>query len=96
MTIGIIATLKIQPGTNEEFAATFGEMEKIVAEQEPGNLLYQVFRSRDDDSTYIVMEQYTDQAALDVHGKSDEFKAASRKLGGCMAGPPEIQLLDRN
>ena len=35
-----------------------------------------------------------DQAAVDAHGQSDAFKAASANLGGCMAGPPEVQMFD--
>ena len=35
-----------------------------------------------------------DQAALDAHGKSDDFKAQSAKLGAFIAAPPEIKILD--
>lgn len=94
MAVGIVATLKIKPGTNEEFETTFKKMMAIVAEEEPGNNFYLLHRSRDDENTYVVMEQYQDQAAVDVHGKSEAFKAASASLGACMAGRPEIQLLD--
>ncbi len=46
------------------------------------------------EGTYVVMEQYADQAALDVHGKSDEFKAQSAKLGAFLAGAPTINIYD--
>ena len=69
-------------------------MMAAVEANEPGNQFYVLHRSREDESTYIVMEQYDDQAAVDVHGKSDAFKAASAALGGCMAGPPEVKLFD--
>ena len=65
-----------------------------VDANEPGNNFYVLHRSRDDDTTYVVMEQYEDQAAVDAHGQSDAFKAASANLGGCMAGPPEVQMSD--
>ena len=94
MTIGIIATLTIQPGKNEEFESAFKQMMDAVKANEPGNQFYVLHRSRDDESTYVVMEQYEDQAAVDVHGKSDAFKAASAALGGCMAGPPEVKMYD--
>lgn len=94
MTIGIIATLTIQPGKNEEFESAFKQMMDAVKVNEPGNHFYVLHRSRDDESTYVVMEQYEDQAAVDVHGKSDAFKAASAALGGCMAGPPEVKMYD--
>lgn len=94
MTIGIIATLTIQPGKNEEFESAFKQMMDAVKANEPGNHFYVLHRSRDDESTYVVMEQYEDQAAVDVHGKSAAFKAASAALGGCMAGPPEVKMYD--
>ena len=94
MTVGIIAKLNIQEGKNEEFETNFKELMAIVARLEPGNNYYALHRSRENPNSYVVMEQYVDQAALDVHGKSDEFKAQSAKLGGCLAGAPEIELFD--
>jgi len=41
-----------------------------------------------------VLEQYVDQAALDAHGKTDYFKAIGAKMGGCMAGKPNIEIMD--
>ena len=92
--IGIVAKLTIQEGKNEEFEATFKEMMAEVKASEPGNVFYAVHRAREDNTVYYVLEQYVDQAALDVHGKSDKFKALAAKLGGVMAGRPEITLMD--
>lgn len=94
MTIGVIATLKVQEGKTAEFEAVFGDLAKQVRANEPGNKLYQVFKSRKEASTYVVMEIYADQSALDAHGKSDHFKAAGPKLGPTMAGRPEVLYLD--
>ena len=94
MPVGIIATLKVREDQREEFEAAFRELTAIVAGQEPGNNYYALHRSRDDANTYVVMEQYADQAALDAHGKSDEFKAVSARLGGCLDGAPDIRLYD--
>ena len=65
-----------------------------VEANEPGNNFYVLHRSRDNDTSYVVMEQYEDQSAVDAHGQSDAFKAASANLDGCMAGPPEVQMFD--
>ena len=93
MTMGILATLKIKPGTNAQVETAFKDMMAAVKQMNPATN-FMLHRSREDESTYIVMEQYDDQAAVDVHGKSDAFKAASAALGGCMAGPPEVKLFD--
>ena len=94
MAVGIVATLKVQPDRAAEFEANFKELMTIVTEKEPGNNYYALHRSRDEEGTYVVMEQYVDQAALDVHGKSDEFKAQSAKLGAFLAGAPTINIYD--
>lgn len=94
MAVGIIAKLKIKEDKIEEFEAAFRELMAVVREVETGNDYYTLHRSREEVGSYYVMEQYVDQAALDVHGKSDAFKAVNAKLVGCVAAPPEIELLD--
>ena len=94
MTIGIVATMKIQEGKNAEFEAFFTELAKQVRANEPGNLAYQLTRSRTEPGTYKVLEVYKDQDALTHHGGTDYFKAAGPKLGGVLAGRPEIEYLD--
>ncbi len=92
--IGIVATLKVQDGKNGEFEAVFKDLAEKVRAGEPGNLLYQLTKSRSDPNTYKVLELYKDQAALDLHGGTEYFRAAGPKLGPCLAGRPEIEYLD--
>ncbi|MEH6519021.1 MAG: putative quinol monooxygenase [Halioglobus sp.] len=94
MAVGINATLMVKAEKASEFEETFKELMAIVGDQEPGNNYYDLYRSRDEENTYFVMEQYVDQAALDLHGKSDEFKVVAAKLAGCLAGAPSIKLCD--
>jgi len=92
MTIGVIARLKIQEGKNEEFETIFAELSTAVHENETGCNFYALHKA--DSTTYVVLEQYVDQAALDAHGQTDYFKSIGAKLGGCMAGRPEIEYLE--
>ncbi|HET7334654.1 MAG TPA: putative quinol monooxygenase [Rhizomicrobium sp.] len=94
MAIGVVATLKVQDGKGDEFEAVFRDLAAQVKANEPGNKLYQVCRSKADANTYVVMELYADQAALEAHGKSDHFRAAGPKLAPCMGGKPDIQYFD--
>ena len=94
MAIGVVATLKVQDGKGSEFESVFRELAAQVKANEPGNKLYQVFKSRADANTYIVMEVYADQAALEAHGKSDHFKAAGPKIAPTLGGRPDIQYFD--
>jgi quinol monooxygenase YgiN len=92
--IAILATIKVQPDKAKEFEAAFAGMTAAVKADEPGNIIYQLVKSRAEAGLYKVMELYKDQAALDVHGKSDAFKAAAGGMGGALAGKPEIEYLD--
>ena len=92
--IGVVAVLKVQEGKGAEFEAVFLELAAKVRANEPGNLFYQLTKSRSDASTYKVLELYRDQDALTEHGKTEYFKELGRKMGPCMAGRPEVELLD--
>ena len=92
--IGVVAILKVQEGKGAEFEAVFLELVAKVRANEPGNLLYQLTKSRANANTYKVLELYRDQDALTAHGGSDYFKDLGRKMGAFMAGRPEIEYLD--
>ena len=92
--VGVVATLTVAEGKNEDFEAAFSERMAAVRANEPGNEFYSVFQSREDPQQYKVLERYVDQAALDAHGKSDHFRASGPKLAPCMAAAPVIEYLD--
>ncbi|HWA03127.1 MAG TPA: putative quinol monooxygenase [Rhizomicrobium sp.] len=94
MAIGVIATLKVQPGKGPELEAAFERLAALVRENEQGNMFYHLCRSRTENDTYVVMEMYRDQAALEAHGKSEHFRSAGPAIGACLAGRPDIRYLD--
>ena len=94
MVVGVVATLKVAEGKASDFEAVFRDLAAQVKANEPGNQMYRVFKSRKDAETYVVMEIYTDQAALEAHGASDHFKAAGPKIAPTLAGRPDIQYFD--
>ncbi len=94
MTIGVIATLKVQDGKGAELEAAFTELAAKVRSLEPGNIAYQLCKSRTEPNTYKVLELYADADALKAHGGSEHFKAAGPALGAVLAGRPEIEYLD--
>jgi len=71
---GIVALQKVQPGKAEEYIEMFKSLQKVVREQEPGNIYYDLYRSRSDENTFHVMERYESKEALKVHGQSEEFQ----------------------
>lgn len=92
--IGVVATLKALEGKGAAFEAIFLELAAKVRANEPGNLVYQLTRSRADANTYKVLELYKDQDSLTAHGGTDYFRELGRKLGPCMAGRPDVEYLD--
>ena len=94
MTLGVIATLTVQPGKNEEFEAVFSELSRQVIANEPDTLFYSLHHSREDPQVYKVLEQYSSSDALNAHGGTDYFQAASKKLGAFLAAAPELEVLD--
>ena len=92
--IGIVAVLRVKDGAGGDFEAVFRELTDKVRANEPGNLMYQLTKSRTEPNTYKVLELYKDQDALTAHGQTDYFKALGAKMGASMAGRPEVEYLD--
>ena len=85
--ISLIAKLPCAEGKNAEFEAALADM--IAASNEEAGLeIYSAHRA--DDNNYFFFELYTDQTALEVHGKGDGMKQAMRAIGAFMAGKPEV------
>jgi quinol monooxygenase YgiN len=94
MAIGVIATLKVQDGKGADLEKVFRTLSEQVRANEPGNKFYQLCKSQADANTYVVMELYADQAAIEAHRAAEHFKAAGPKIAPCLAGRPDIQYLD--
>ena len=92
--IGVVAVLKVKPGSEAAFEAAFAEMTAGVRANEPGNRLYQLCKSRTEAGAYKVLELYADQAAVEAHRASEHFKAGGRALRDLLAAPPEVEALD--
>ncbi|HEX7885821.1 MAG TPA: putative quinol monooxygenase [Phenylobacterium sp.] len=94
MTVGVIARIVVQEGKGAEFEAAFTALAQQVRANEPGNIAYQLTKSRTEPNVYKALEIYKDQESLTAHGGSDHFKAAGPSLGAVLAGRPEMEYLD--
>jgi len=94
MTIGVIATIKVQAGKNKQFEAEFNELARQVLDKEAGCVFYALHRSQTDPQTYKVLEQYQTPEDLEAHGKTAYFQEANTKLGALVAAAPNIEVLD--
>jgi quinol monooxygenase YgiN len=87
--LGIVATLKVKPGMEGPFEAVAKELVAKVNAHEPGCVLYALHRA-EAPHTYVFLERYVDQAAVDAHRATDYFKALGRQMGEFMDGRPEV------
>ena len=92
--IGVVATLEIQDGKQEEFETVAKDLMAKDKANEPGCTTYQLYKAIGSETTYIFMEQYASSDALKAHGQTDYFKAAQPGLGACLAGAPKVELFD--
>ncbi|MBM3217265.1 MAG: antibiotic biosynthesis monooxygenase [Candidatus Rokubacteria bacterium] len=87
--LGTIATIKVKPGMEKEFEAVAKELVAKVNANEPGCKLYALHHG-EQPHTYVFMERYVDQAAVEAHRAADYFKTLGRKMGEFMDGRAEV------
>lgn len=89
--IGVIAKLTIKPGGNAAFEAALKPiMAKVRAE--PGNKFYALYRTPDDNS-YLLLERYEDEAALEKHRASPNYEKLRQLLIDHLAARPDWQVM---
>jgi quinol monooxygenase YgiN len=88
--IGVVATIKVKDGQGTEFEKVASELAKQVNANEKGCLLYVLFKS-EEPNTYVFLERYKDQAAVEEHRGTEYFKTLGRAMGGFMEGRPEVK-----
>jgi len=69
--IGRYKRIKPKEGKEEEFLGLFKQFDALIKKQEPNCVLHQIYKSPFIARTYIVVEQYKNQAAVDEHKKSE-------------------------
>lgn len=94
MTIGVIARVTIVPGKGKEFEAAFAVQAKGVRANEPGNKLYQLVKSREDDNVYVVMELYDSDADLEAHRSAAHMVANRPAMVPLIGGKTVVEIYD--
>lgn len=91
----IIAKLTVQEGKEEEFKAAGAEMVAAVKANEAGRtLMYTLTQNKKTPTEFWFIEAYADDEASADHGKTPHMAAFGGKIGGLLAGRPEIIRLD--
>lgn len=89
MSIRLTVQFQIQDGKSEEFERVAGAAAKQVRAEDKGCEMYDLFRSVDSDTRYVLVESWATKEDLDAHGKSPAM-AAMGKIAGLMAGRPTM------
>ena len=92
--IGMTVRLSVKEGQGEAFERAFAVQAKGVRANEPGNHLYELFKSRFQPDTYLVVEIYDDDAALAAHKEAPHMVANRSAIGPLVAGRPEVEAFD--
>jgi quinol monooxygenase YgiN len=92
----LLVKFKIQDGKQAEFEGVLRDLAAKVRANEPGVPTYTLVKKQGDANAteYWMIENYKDAASLQAHGQTDYFKAAGPKFMGCLAGAPDVQMLE--
>ena len=90
--IGVIAILKIKEGKGAEFEAVANQLVEKVNANEEGVVYYDLYRQ--DDTTYVFLEKYKNQAALDVHRKTGYYKSLGAQIGAFLVAARDVKVLE--
>jgi quinol monooxygenase YgiN len=85
----IVATLKAKAGQEEQFQAAALKLVAAVRANEPGCLLYTLSKG-EQPSTFVFMERYASEEAMQAHRATEHFKTLGRAMGAFMDGPPSV------
>ena len=88
MTVRLIVNMEAAPGKREELIATFAELSPSVRE-EPGCEQYELYQSTEQPHQFALMERWTDQDALTVHGQV--LRERGLDLQSLRAAPAEVE-----
>lgn len=89
----IIAKLTARPGKSAALEAVLRELVAATA-KEPGAVVYDLLRPEGQENVFVVTERYASAAARESHLASEHLKTALAKISDCLAGAPDIQLLE--
>jgi quinol monooxygenase YgiN len=76
--INVVVTQRIHPGREAEFEALLRELEASTVANDAGCLRYEWYRA-EAPQTYILLERWTDLAAVQAHFKAPHMVAIGEK-----------------
>lgn len=89
----INAKLKVKEENRDEYLEL---MRKLVesSSQELGNTFYHHYEDVKERNTFVVVENYKDEEAVQAHNHSDHFRAFSENVGKYISEEPVIDVAE--
>ena len=88
----IVAKLSVKPEKIKDFLAAAKEMVEKT-NKESGCIYYQLYQNPYDNSKFVFVEEYTNQAGVDAHIASDYLKAWGPKTKDMLSGPSDVKVV---
>jgi quinol monooxygenase YgiN len=89
---GVVVTMKIKDGSQRDFEKHANEMAKLAKANEPGCLLWSLFKA-EEPNVYVIMERYVDDAALAAHRANAPYNELAKGIGAFLDGRPTLMHL---
>jgi quinol monooxygenase YgiN len=88
----VVATIPAKAGSEDGIRAALTTLAEATR-QEPGCVSYDLHESASAPGTFVTLERWTDQAALEAHLASDHVAAAFAAADGHLAGEVAVHPL---
>ena len=83
------AYMKVKPEKRDAFLESVQPLLKH-SRAEAGNAQYQLFEDTEHANTFVMLEQWKDQDALDAHNQTDHFQAFVQAAGDLLSEPLNV------
>jgi quinol monooxygenase YgiN len=94
-TITLVVTIQFKPDKEETFLANAANFAEWVHANELGTLAYFLTKHPTREHSYVWVERYRDEAALEAHRTSPQLAEALKVVRECLDGPPELLRLEQ-
>jgi quinol monooxygenase YgiN len=88
----IVAKVSVKPEKIKDFTEAAKEIIQL-SNQEQGCRFYQLYQDPYDNSKFVFVEQYDNQAAVDAHFATEHFKGFGPKIGDMVLEPAQIKIV---
>ncbi|WFA05772.1 MULTISPECIES: putative quinol monooxygenase [Bacillus] len=83
------AYMKVKPEKRDSFLESIQPLLKH-SRAESGNAQYELFENTEEANTFVMLEQWKDQEALDAHNQTEHFQTFVKQAGDLLAEPLNV------